>query len=195
MPFEKVAPEKLSGAVVRQIEQLVRRAGGRLWLVGGCVRDLIFERQPRDLDLEVSGISPGHLHAILTEHFSVQFVGRAFGVFKLDGLPIDVSSGALSSQSTAKGNPRTSWKRLRSLGSTSSSNQRHFVMTGDGAWSPASAGMSAATKQAAGASWVAETSCSTGQAAPSLLGATTTPSATPMHTPATVDHRTSTSSQ
>ena len=78
---------------LRQIEHLVRRAGGRLWLVGGCVRDLILERQPRDLDLEVSGIPPGQLHAILTEHFSVQFVGRAFGVFKLDGLSIDVSAG------------------------------------------------------------------------------------------------------
>lgn len=76
---------------LRQIEQLVRRAGGRLWLVGGCVRDLILERQPQDLDLEVSGIPAGQLHTILAEHFPVQFVGRAFGVFKLDGLPIDVS--------------------------------------------------------------------------------------------------------
>ena len=76
---------------LRQIELLVRRAGGRLWLVGGCVRDLILERQPQDLDLEVSGIPAGQLHTILAEHFPVQFVGRAFGVFKLDGLPIDVS--------------------------------------------------------------------------------------------------------
>ena len=43
---------------LRQIEQLVRRAGGRLWLVGGCVRDLMLERQPRDLDLEVLASPP-----------------------------------------------------------------------------------------------------------------------------------------
>jgi tRNA nucleotidyltransferase (CCA-adding enzyme) len=76
---------------LRQIEQLIRRAGGRTWLVGGCVRDLVLGRQPRDLDLEISGLPPGQLHALLTEHFSVQFVGKAFGVFKLQGLPIDIS--------------------------------------------------------------------------------------------------------
>jgi len=76
---------------LRQIEQLIRRAGGRTWLVGGCLRDLVLGRQPRDLDLEISGLPPGQLHALLTEHFSVQFVGKAFGVFKLQGLPVDIS--------------------------------------------------------------------------------------------------------
>jgi tRNA nucleotidyltransferase (CCA-adding enzyme) len=76
---------------LRQIEQLIRRAGGRTWLVGGCIRDLVLGRQPRELDLEISGLPPGQLHALLTEHFSVQFVGKAFGVFKLQGLPVDIS--------------------------------------------------------------------------------------------------------
>lgn len=76
---------------LRQIEQVTRRAGGRTWLVGGCVRDLVFGRQPRDLDLEIHGIPPGPLHKLLAEHFPVQFVGKAFGVFKLAGLPIDIA--------------------------------------------------------------------------------------------------------
>lgn len=76
---------------LRQIEQLIRRAGGRTWLVGGCLRDLVLGRQPRDLDLEISGVPPGQLHALLTEHFYVQFVGKAFGVFKLQGLHVDIS--------------------------------------------------------------------------------------------------------
>lgn len=76
---------------LRQIEHVIRRAGGRTWLVGGCVRDLALGRQPRDLDLEIHGISPGLLHTLLTEHFPVQFVGKAFGVFKLARLPIDIA--------------------------------------------------------------------------------------------------------
>lgn len=76
---------------LRHIEHLIRRAGGRTWLVGGCVRDLVLGRQPRDLDLEIFRLPPGQLHALLGEHFSVQFVGKAFGVFKLQGLPIDIS--------------------------------------------------------------------------------------------------------
>jgi tRNA nucleotidyltransferase (CCA-adding enzyme) len=79
------------GGPLRRIEQSIRRAGGRTWLVGGCIRDLVLGRQPRDLDLEISGVSPGQLHALLGEHFSVQFVGKAFGVFKLQGLPVDIS--------------------------------------------------------------------------------------------------------
>jgi tRNA nucleotidyltransferase (CCA-adding enzyme) len=76
---------------LRHIEQLVRRAGGRTWLVGGCIRDLVLGRQPLDLDLEISGLPPGQLHALLTDHFSVQFGGKAFGLFKLQGLPVTIS--------------------------------------------------------------------------------------------------------
>jgi tRNA nucleotidyltransferase (CCA-adding enzyme) len=86
----RIEDPTLAGAL-RKIEQLVRRAGGRTWLVGGCVRDLLLSRQPRDLDLEVTGLPPGQVHELLTEHFAVQFVGRTFAVFKLQGLPVDVS--------------------------------------------------------------------------------------------------------
>ena len=76
---------------LRQIEQLIRRAGGRTWLVGGCLRDLMLGQQPRGLDLEISGLPPGQLHALLSERFPVQFIGKAFGVFKLQGLPVEIS--------------------------------------------------------------------------------------------------------
>jgi tRNA nucleotidyltransferase (CCA-adding enzyme) len=100
----RIEDSALAGPL-RQIEQLIRRAGGRTWLVGGCIRDLVLGRQPRDLDLEVSGLPPGQLHALLTEHFSVQFVGKAFGVFKLQGLPIDISipSRMLTDNESAQG--------------------------------------------------------------------------------------------
>lgn len=90
---------------LRQIEQLIRRAGGRTWLVGGCLRDLVLDRQPCDLDLEISGLQPGQLHSLLSEHFTVQFVGKAFGVFKLQGLPVDISipSRMLTDQASVPG--------------------------------------------------------------------------------------------
>ncbi len=77
--------------VLRRIERSIRRGGGRAWLVGGCVRDLVLGRQPRDLDIEVVGLTPGQVYALLAEHFSVQFVGKAFQVFKLQNLPVDLS--------------------------------------------------------------------------------------------------------
>ncbi len=86
----RIEDPTLAGSL-RHIEQLVRLAGGRTWLVGGCIRDLVLGRQPHDLDIEISGLPPGQLHTLLAEHFSVQFVGKTFGVFKLKGLPIDIS--------------------------------------------------------------------------------------------------------
>jgi tRNA nucleotidyltransferase (CCA-adding enzyme) len=77
--------------ILRRIEESVRRSGGRTWVVGGTVRDLVLGRQPRDLDIEVTGLPPGQLHTLLSEQFSVQFVGKAFSVFKLQGLPVDIS--------------------------------------------------------------------------------------------------------
>ncbi|HZC80988.1 MAG TPA: hypothetical protein VE222_04595, partial [Nitrospiraceae bacterium] len=68
--------------LLRHIEPLIRAAGGRTWLVGGCLRDLVLGQQPHELDLEISGLPPGQLHALLTAHFSVQLVGKAFGVFR-----------------------------------------------------------------------------------------------------------------
>ena len=71
----RIEDPTLAGAL-RKIEQLVRRAGGRTWLVGGSVRDLVLGQQPRDLDLEVTGVTPGQIHALLTEHFSVNSSGK-----------------------------------------------------------------------------------------------------------------------
>ena len=81
-----------------------------MWLVGGCIRDLVLGRQPHDLDIEISGLPPGRLHTLLTEHFSVQFVGKTFGVFKLQGLPIDISipSRLLTDNEPATGQLRQS---------------------------------------------------------------------------------------
>jgi len=77
--------------LLRRIEERVRGMGGRTWVVGGTVRDLVLGRQPRDLDLEVTGLPAGQLHTLLSEQYSVQFVGKAFTVFKLQGLPVDIS--------------------------------------------------------------------------------------------------------
>jgi len=78
-------PEKvlaLSGAI--------RDAGGRALLVGGCVRDTLMGLEPKDWDLEVYGIDPASLRALLDQFGPVNVVGEAFTVYKL-GLALDVS--------------------------------------------------------------------------------------------------------
>jgi len=57
--------------------------GGRAYLVGGSVRDLLLARRPKDVDIEVYGIAVGDIEAILTSLGKVELVGKQFGVFKL----------------------------------------------------------------------------------------------------------------
>ena len=78
-------PEK-----VLALAQAVHEAGGRALLVGGCVRDLLMGQEPKDWDVEVYGIEPNKLRALLDQIGAVNVVGEAFTVYKL-GVDLDVS--------------------------------------------------------------------------------------------------------
>jgi tRNA nucleotidyltransferase (CCA-adding enzyme) len=78
-------PEK-----VQSLAAAVRDAGGRALLVGGCVRDLLMGIEPKDWDLEVYGIEPARLRALLDQFGPVSVVGEAFTVYKLSP-DLDVS--------------------------------------------------------------------------------------------------------
>src|SRR6185503_12882124 len=78
-------PEK-----VVAIAEAVREMNGRALLVGGCVRDLLMGNEPKDWDLEVYGIEPANLRALLDQFGPVNVVGEAFTVYKL-GPELDVS--------------------------------------------------------------------------------------------------------
>jgi len=78
-------------AAEERVCALVREAGGRALLVGGSVRDAALGRGAVDLDIEVYGIEPNPLIQLLSRHFSLDLVGKAFGVVKLRGVPIDIS--------------------------------------------------------------------------------------------------------
>ncbi|MDQ6970375.1 MAG: HD domain-containing protein [Mariprofundus sp.] len=68
-------------------------AGGKAWLVGGCVRDLILGIEAKDFDLEVYGLHPETLQAALQQLGRTNHVGQQFGVFKLQlhGMVFDIT--------------------------------------------------------------------------------------------------------
>ena len=78
-------------AEVKSVAELVKRAGGRALLVGGCVRDELLGREPKDFDIECFGISAADLQRALSEEFELDLVGISFGVIKLKHLEIDVA--------------------------------------------------------------------------------------------------------
>jgi tRNA nucleotidyltransferase (CCA-adding enzyme) len=83
---------------VIKVCQAVRQAGGRAMLVGGSVRDMLLGRQSKDFDIEVYGVEPARLRAVLEQIAPVNTVGEHFAVYKLvfegdsaDRIQIDVS--------------------------------------------------------------------------------------------------------
>ena len=76
---------------VLALARAIERAGGRFFLVGGGVRDALLGRPVRDVDSEVYGLEPDQLEPILARFGSTSTVGKSFAVYKLRGLPIDVS--------------------------------------------------------------------------------------------------------
>lgn len=71
-------------AEVRTLTAALQAQGGRPILVGGSVRDHWLGQQwPKDLDLEVYGLTPAELERTLTPFGKVLRIGRSFGVLKL----------------------------------------------------------------------------------------------------------------
>ncbi len=80
--------------LVLRIARAVKDAGGRALLVGGCVRDMLLGRVPKDYDLEVYGLPPERLRRLARRFGTVSEVGAAFGILKLrapTGVEIDLS--------------------------------------------------------------------------------------------------------
>ena len=76
------------------VARTVEVAGGRALLAGGCVRDMLLERVPKDFDVEVYGLTAEHLERLARDHGRVNAVGKAFGILKLtprDGVELDLS--------------------------------------------------------------------------------------------------------
>lgn len=77
----------------RKIAYAAQRHGGIAYMVGGCVRDYYLRTDSKDLDMEIYAISQADVESLLAELGSVDFVGKSFGVYKLqiDGMMVDVS--------------------------------------------------------------------------------------------------------
>ena len=83
--------DKQTKNICLHILDLVRQNNGKGFLVGGCVRDALVGISATDIDIEVYNIKLAKLIRILKEHFAINFVGKSFGVIKLNHYPIDIT--------------------------------------------------------------------------------------------------------
>jgi tRNA nucleotidyltransferase (CCA-adding enzyme) len=73
--------------------QHIAGSGGKAWLVGGCVRDLLLGIRPKDFDIEVYGLKSEQLEEILAPLGKTEHVGKRFGVIKLwlNNMELDIA--------------------------------------------------------------------------------------------------------
>ena len=88
-PLEQI--KNTFGNLLSELAELISKNGGHLLLVGGSVRDLLIQSTPKELDCEVRGMSISALKNILSQKYSCSEVGKAFGVIRLKGLPVEIA--------------------------------------------------------------------------------------------------------
>lgn len=67
---------------LENIVEDIKKAGGRSYLVGGAVIDLIQGNPPKDWDIEVYNMELHDLEALLLNHGRTGIVGKSFGIIK-----------------------------------------------------------------------------------------------------------------
>ena len=75
----------------RKIAESVEERGGRAYYVGGYVRDRLLGRENKDIDIEVHGIGPDVLKAILDDCGKLLSYGRSFGIYSIKDSNIDIA--------------------------------------------------------------------------------------------------------
>lgn len=86
--------------LARTLAEECAEQGGRVYYVGGCVRDELLGIESKDIDVEVHGITPEQLESILEKLGSFLTVGRSFGIYGIRGYGLDI---AMPRKETATG--------------------------------------------------------------------------------------------
>ena len=77
--------------ITEELSKLFYKKGGNLLLVGGSVRDLLIGISPHELDFEARGLSLEQIKELLSQKFRCDEVGKAFGVLRIKGFPIEIA--------------------------------------------------------------------------------------------------------
>ena len=70
--------------LTKELRQDVKSMGGKIYQIGGAVRDEFLGEVSKDLDLIITGIDIEDLQELLNKHGKVNLVGKSFGVLKFN---------------------------------------------------------------------------------------------------------------
>ena len=114
-------------AMAREIAAKVAAAGGRVYFVGGCVRDRLLHQDVKDIDIEVHGVSVDKLREILDSLGERTEMGASFGVFGLKHIGLDIAMPR-KEQSTGLGHKDFAVSVDPFIGPKKAAERRDFTM-------------------------------------------------------------------
>lgn len=74
---------------VREVAEEIDKVGGKVYFVGGYVRDKFLNKSNKDIDVEIYGLSMDKLKNLLSKFGEVMEVGASFGILMVKGYDID----------------------------------------------------------------------------------------------------------
>ena len=124
--------DALELALPTDVRSAIIDKGGKIYQVGGAVRDEMLGKVSKDLDLLIVGIELKDLATLLTRFGKTNLVGKAFGIIKF--VPtgateeIDISVPRIDSKSTGKGHKDFEVKLGKGITLTQDQLRRDFWM-------------------------------------------------------------------
>ncbi len=75
--------------IAKKIAEEIKDINGRMFFVGGYVRDYIMKKENKDIDVEVFGLTEQELIQVISKYGIVDKIGSNFGILKVHGIDID----------------------------------------------------------------------------------------------------------
>lgn len=116
-----------SKQMAQRIAHCVAREGGRVYYVGGLVRDRLLGRENKDVDIEVHGIPAQTLEAILDSLGQRMEMGTSFGVYGLKHYELDIAMPR-KEQATGRGHRDFAVFTDPFLGAEKAASRRDFTI-------------------------------------------------------------------
>lgn len=108
--FLREKASEVDKALNPSLRKTIKQKGGKIYQIGGAVRDELVGKISKDLDLLVTGIDMDELQRILSVFGRVDAVGKSFGILKFtptgapkDEEPLDISVPRVDVGSTGEG--------------------------------------------------------------------------------------------
>jgi tRNA nucleotidyltransferase (CCA-adding enzyme) len=89
-----VTAEKISkkcSKEVKEIAELINKSGGKIFIVGGFIRDLFLNKESKDIDIEIMGLTDKEIVEILKTEGKTKIAGVSFPVILYKNIEISVT--------------------------------------------------------------------------------------------------------